>query len=96
VSLAEGRDAVQTLAHDRQHEPLRERVQVRTLRRQPWDCHLAAFQKLAEPCRAQGIPIREHTPFAQQEAIDGGNRSGPRETAYLQSSERAESPMKQG
>jgi hypothetical protein len=26
VSLAEGRDAVQTLAHDRQHEPLRERA----------------------------------------------------------------------
>src|SRR6267142_1839701 len=69
MPLPERNDPVETLAANRQHEPLRERVQVWAPRRKshhPGPCSGENFPKLP---RVQRVAVHEEVPLSSQEAV---------------------------
>ena len=69
VRLAQWNDPVQTLASDREHEPLRVHVQVRTTRRQPQLLHPAPFHRRPELARVYSGGGSDQVPLIRQNSI---------------------------
>ncbi len=70
VSLAEDHHAIQALGLDREHESLREGVQIRASRRQPDRGDTGTLQQLAEASCEQGISVVDEEPLGSQEPIE--------------------------
>src|ERR1022692_545740 len=59
MRLSQWNDAIEALAPDREHEPLRVRVQVRAARRQSEHIHPAPLHRCAELARVQRVAIQD-------------------------------------
>ena len=70
VLLAKDHHAIQALGLDREHESLRDGVQIRAARRQPDRSDACTLQQLAELSCEQGILVVYEEPLLSQETTE--------------------------
>lgn len=70
MRFTEWHDSVETFAPDRKHESFRERIQVRTTRRQAQDLHPTPLHRLAKLSRVQRVSVEYQISLTHQEPVD--------------------------